>query len=92
MTSGLLVPPRVETRATARGRVPWTFGPLTLRLLALGLLLLLPVWIDRRAIALVAVWDASCWPRGRSTCSGPPARIVAFVDGPVTLGVPQTCA
>ena len=58
MTSGLLLPPRVETRATARGRAPWTFGPLTLRLLLLGLLLLVPVWIDRRAIVLVAVWDA----------------------------------
>ena len=92
--TNVLVPARVESRATATGRWAWTFGPLTLRLLLLGLVLAIPAWIDRRAIAVVAVWDlvvlAACLldllrlPR-------PGAVIVARSwSAPVTFGVPQT--
>lgn len=64
MTTGLLAPARIEARAAPRGRWPWTFGPTTLRLLIVGVLLLIPAWIDRRAVAIVFVWDAivlSAW-------------------------------
>lgn len=57
MTAGALAPAHVEARLAPRGRVPWTFGPATLRLLGLGLLLVIPAWIDRRALALMAAWD-----------------------------------
>lgn len=94
MTSGLLVPPRVETRGAARGRVPWTFGPLTLRLLLLGLLLLVPVWIDRRAIVVVVVWDVivfAAWFVDLRRLPAPAELTIARSwTAPAVLGVPQT--
>ena len=57
MTAGVLAPARIEAPAAPRGRVPWTFGPATLRLLALGLLLVIPAWLDGRALAFMAAWD-----------------------------------
>jgi len=93
VTSTRLVPARVEARAAPRGRFPWTFGPLTLRLLLLGLLLLVPVWIDRRAIVAVIAWDAvvlAAWAMDLHRLPRPGAVIVSrsWTD-PVTLGVPQ---
>src|SRR5260221_5031318 len=93
VTCARLVPARVEARAVGRGRFPWTFGPLTLRLLLLGLLLLVPVWIDRRAIAVVIVWDAivlAAWAMDLLRLPRPDAVIVSRSwTAPVTLGVPQ---
>lgn len=57
MNRGLMAPGRVEARAGPRGRWPWTFGPTTLRLLLLGLLLVLPAWIDSRALVALLLWD-----------------------------------
>jgi uncharacterized protein (DUF58 family) len=53
----LLAPARVAARAMAARRAPWTFAPRTLRLLALGVLLVLPAWFDRRVLVTMAAWD-----------------------------------
>ena len=55
MTTGLLAPARVAARAWPAA--PWTFAPRTLRLLALGVLLVLPAWFDRRLLVTMAAWD-----------------------------------
>jgi len=90
---GLLVPERVEAHAAPARRPPWTFGPLTLRLLLLGVLLLVPVWIDRRALWAVAIWDAiviGAWLVDLRRLPRPDAIVVARSwDTPVTLAAPQ---
>ena len=64
-----------------------------MRLLLLGLFLLVPVWIDRRAIAAVIAWDAivlAAWAMDLFRLPRPDAVIVSRSwTGPVTLGVPQ---
>ena len=57
MTTSLLAPARAEARATPRTRVPVSFGPVTLRLLIAGLVLVVPAWFDSRAIVVLAAWD-----------------------------------
>jgi uncharacterized protein (DUF58 family) len=54
-----LSPPPVKAAGRASGR--WAFGPTprTVLLLALGLVLVIPGWVDSRALILMAVWDAS---------------------------------
>ena len=59
MTAPLLVPAAVGGSARpARRIVSWGFGPTALRLFALGLALMIPAWIDRRAVLVMFVWDA----------------------------------
>ncbi|PYR74839.1 MAG: hypothetical protein DMF86_17230 [Acidobacteria bacterium] len=59
MTAPLLVPAAVRGSARpARRIVSWGFGPTALRLFALGLALMIPAWIDRRAVLVMFVWDA----------------------------------
>jgi uncharacterized protein (DUF58 family) len=58
MTIARLAPAPAEGQAVPAGRVPWSFGPRALRLFIVGLVLLVPVWIDARAIALLLAWDA----------------------------------
>jgi uncharacterized protein (DUF58 family) len=93
MTASLLVPPAVEARAAPRGRVPVSFGPLALRLLAGGLVLLIPVWIDRRAILLLAAWDLlvlGAWLFDLRRLPPPPSiSIVREWSRPLVLGAPQ---
>lgn len=45
--------------AAGRASGRWGFGPTprTVLLLALGLVLVIPGWVDRRALVLMAVWD-----------------------------------
>jgi uncharacterized protein (DUF58 family) len=93
MTAGLLIPERVEARGAAGRRLPWTFGPVTLRLLLLGVLLLAPVWIDRRALWAVAAWDVivlAAWFVDLRRLPQPEAIAVARSwDTPATLAAPQ---
>ena len=53
-----LVPADASAQAVARGRPPWTFGPATVRLLLVGLLLVIPAWFDPRLLFALAAWDA----------------------------------
>src|SRR6185437_16020404 len=59
MTARPLTPVAISAPAVPRGRVPWTFGPATVRLLLCGFLFLLPAWFDRRLIAVMGLWDAA---------------------------------
>jgi uncharacterized protein (DUF58 family) len=58
MTTGLLVPSPVTARGTAGRRAAWTFAPRALRLLLLGVLFALPLWVDRRLFIAMIAWDA----------------------------------
>jgi uncharacterized protein (DUF58 family) len=93
MSESLLAPGRVSAPAAPRGRPPWTFGPLTLRLLLAGLLLVVPVWIDRRAIVVLAVWDLLVLAAWLVDLRRLPAPSALTVDrewsGPLVLGAPQ---
>jgi len=92
MTS-LLAPPPVESRGTPGRRAAWTFGPVTLRLLLLGLLLLIPAWLDLRALVLAAAWDAivlGAWLLDlRRLPSADALTVSRSWDGPLGLGVAQ---
>jgi uncharacterized protein (DUF58 family) len=59
MTPRLLVPERVSARGAAGRGLAWTLTPRTLRLLLLGVLLILPVWLDRRLVFVMLVWDVA---------------------------------
>lgn len=93
MTSGLLVPVRVSGRGRAARRAAWTFTPRTIRLLALGLLLILPVWFDRRLLAAIAVWDVlvlAAWLIDLRRLPPPDALAVSRSwAGALALGVPE---
>src|SRR5919201_2755751 len=58
VTRPLLAPTDVTgTARPVRRFMSWGFGPATLRLFALGLVLIVPAWIDRRAVAAMFLWD-----------------------------------
>ena len=94
MTTGRLAPARLNAAAAPRGRWPWTFGPTTLRLLLIGLVLVIPAWLDSRAAAAVLVWDAvvlAAWAIDLRRLPPPPALSIAREwSAPLVLGVPQT--
>lgn len=94
MTGGVLAPARVEAQSAPRGRVPWTFGPATLRLFALGLLFVIPAWIDRRALALMAAWDMvvfAAWVVDlRRLPRADTLSVARDWAAPLILGEPQT--
>lgn len=94
MTLRPLIPSDVSASAVPRGRAPWAFGPATLRLLACGLLLLIPAWFDPRLIAALAIWDAlvlGAWAIDLRRLPPPEAIVVARSwSAPPALGVSQT--
>ena len=87
------MPARVEAAASADRRAAWSFAPPTLRLLLFGLLLLIPAWIDRRALLAVAAWDAivlGAWLVDLRQLPRPPAlRVSRSWSAPLALGVTQ---
>jgi uncharacterized protein (DUF58 family) len=94
VTTGVLTPGRAGGRAAPRGRPAFSFTPRTLRLLALGLLLVVPVWIDRRALVAVGAWDVvvlAAWLLDLRRLPRPASLIVSRSwAGPLTLGARQT--
>src|SRR5690349_17134338 len=52
-----LAPPRRAAQVQPFGRLPFAFGSTTFWLLGAGLILLIPAWFDRRALAAMLVWD-----------------------------------
>ena len=94
MKMGFLAAGRVEGRAAPRQRAGWSFTPRTLQLLAIGLLLLVPAWIDARALWAVAAWDAivfAGWFIDLRRLPRPEAVVVSRAwAGPLMLGAPQT--
>jgi uncharacterized protein (DUF58 family) len=93
MTPGLLVPERVSARGVAGRRFAWTMTPRTLRLFALGVLLVLLVWLDRRLVVVMAAWDATifiAWVFDLRSLPAPGAMSVARVwQSAPALSVPQ---
>ena len=93
MTASLLAPPRADARAAPRGRVPISFGPVTLRLLIAGVVLVIPAWFDPRAIAVLAAWDVlvlAAWFIDLRRLPAPHALSLAREwSRPLVLGAPQ---
>jgi uncharacterized protein (DUF58 family) len=93
MTMGFLAAGRVEGRAAPRRRAAWSFTPRTLQLLAIGLLLLVPAWIDTRALWAVAAWDAivfAGWLVDLRRLPRPESLVVSRSwGGGLMLGAPQ---
>lgn len=88
-----LIPTHVSAIASARTRVPWTFGPATVRLLLIGLLLLIPAWFDPRLLGVLGVWDVvvlAAWAIDLRRLPPPGTLTVTRSwSAPPALGVPQ---
>jgi uncharacterized protein (DUF58 family) len=54
-----LAPPTIAAAARAARRAAFGLTPRTFALLAAGLIWIGPAWIDRRALAILALWDAA---------------------------------
>jgi uncharacterized protein (DUF58 family) len=88
-----LVPDRVSARLRADRRLAFTFTPRALRLLAAGLVFVLPAALDRRMLLLMAAWDAAvivAWLIDLRALPPPEALTVSrgWTAAP-GLGVPQ---
>jgi uncharacterized protein (DUF58 family) len=58
MTQRRLAPPAITASTRTRRRLPFATTPRASLLLALGILWLVPAWIDRRAAVLMLAWNA----------------------------------
>ena len=94
MIGTLLTPSRAVASGTPRGRLPIAFGPTALRLLLVGFLLVIPAWIDRRAILALAAAGTACGPGSHAAVDlrrlpAPRAlsRSRASGRGPLVVGV-----
>lgn len=52
-----LVPPAVSAVAAASGRLAFGFGPRFFLLLAAGVLIVVPAWLDGRVLWILALWN-----------------------------------
>lgn len=59
MSAPRLAPPSISSPARQVRRLAFGLTPRSLLLLAAGLLWIGPAWVDRRAIALLVLWDAA---------------------------------
>jgi len=59
MIASRLAPPSVSGRAAGGRRAAFGLTPRAFLFLAAGLLWIAPAWIDRRALAIMLVWDAA---------------------------------
>jgi uncharacterized protein (DUF58 family) len=94
MIGTLLTPPPARASGAPRGRLPIAFAPTTMRLLLVGFLLVIPAWIDRRAILALAAWDGlvlAAWLVDLWRLPAPRALSIAREwSGPLVVGSPQT--
>jgi uncharacterized protein (DUF58 family) len=76
------------------GRMPFAVGSGSLWLLAAGLIWLLPAWYDRRALVVMALWDAAVALAAILDFRRMPGQLIAARrwSGVLTLGEPATVA
>jgi uncharacterized protein (DUF58 family) len=91
-----LAPAPVSVEARAHGRAPFGFTARTLLLLAAGLILIGPAWVDRRAFLLMIVWDAMVIAVAVLDLRRlpPPSQltITRTWNEPLTIGTPSTAS
>ncbi|HJR58237.1 MAG TPA: DUF58 domain-containing protein [Vicinamibacterales bacterium] len=91
-----LVPAPVTASASAAGRLPFAFGPRFFLLLAAGLVLTIPAWIDARALIALVVWNLlvlAIWIVDlRRIPSGPSLEVRRAWTTPLALGVTSRVA
>lgn len=89
-----MVPEPVTARGITGRRAAWTFTPLTLRLVLAGLVLVIPLWLDRRLIVALLGWDAvvlAGWLIDLRRLPRPEAlSVTRSWTSPAALSVPQT--
>jgi uncharacterized protein (DUF58 family) len=94
VTTGRLAPPPVAADARAGGRAAFGLTPRTLWLLAAGLLWIGPAWIDRRALAVLALWNVVVltivWLDFRRVPPSPLLHVSRTWNAALTLGRPAT--
>lgn len=94
MTGRRLAPAHVTAIARARGRFPLAPTRRAVTLLLLGVLLLAPAWIDRRAVLLMFLWNAvlvGAFVADLARLPAPAAlRITRRWRGPLTIGATET--
>jgi uncharacterized protein (DUF58 family) len=94
MTDTRLAPARRAAPVRPFGRLPFAFGPTTFWLLGAGLILLIPAWFDRRALAAMLAWDAAVLTAAmlelRQLPAAPDLALERRWGGILTLGDPST--
>ena len=96
MTARPLVAPAVSAEASGVGRWPFAFAPRFFTLVAIGAVLLVPAWIDRRAaiglvawnLLVVSVWMLDVW---RLPAPGQ-LTVTRAWPGALTIGRPGSVA
>lgn len=91
MISRPLAPAPIVAFATGAPRWPYAFSERFFLLLALGILLVMPAWVDRRALVLLVIWNgllAGLWildlhriPHGASI------ELTRSWGGPLAIGI-----
>jgi len=94
MTETRLAPPRRAAQVRPFGRLPFAFGATTFWLLGAGLILLIPAWFDRRALAAMLVWDIAVLTMAMLELRELPAPSDLVLErrwaGVLSLGEPST--
>lgn len=86
-----LAPGPVSAPAASSRRLPYSFAPRFFLLLAAGLILVVPAWIDSRAAIVLATWNllvvAVWFVDVRRIPAGPELRVTRAWTAPLALGV-----
>lgn len=96
MTVTPLAPPRAAASAAPAGRLPYAFGQRFFLLLAAGLLLIVPAWLDPRVIAVLGAWNLlvfALWAVDlKRIPAGGAIEVARTWMSPLTLGRPSRVA
>ena len=91
-----LVPPRMAATATAVRRLPYAFGPRFFLLLAVGLVFVVPAWLDRSALAALFAWNLAVLVLWRVDLSRIPSgdglEVARVWNAPLALGAASRVA
>ena len=91
-----LAPPAVSATSASSGRLAFGFGPRFFVLLAAGVLIVVPAWLDGRVLWVLALWNLivfAVWyvDLKRMPARGP-VRVTRSWRSPLSLGIPARVA
>jgi len=91
-----LVPPAVSAVSASSGRLAFGFGPRFFLLLAAGVLIVVPAWLDGRVLWVLALWNVIVFAVWYVDLKRMPTRGTVRVTrswrSPLSLGIPARVA